>query len=182
MKKSLKIAGIALAIIALVSNFHNALFTFYGIKSNNLAGQVWAQSTSTSTNGTSTGGSTSGGGTGGGTGGEGSSTDDLFWDDKEVGCYVEKITSIPVKTYANAGSTASIGFTGNNVASVSLGSQGTFTQENHYVAIFTPGTKITCPVSPGFCWSTDCSYAPGTKAEYVFYNGQRIDASTGGAH
>ena len=176
MNKSLKIAGIALAIIALVSNFHNALFTFYGIRSNNLAGQVWAQSTSTG--GTSTDGSTSGGGTGGGTGGDGSSSDGLFWDEKEVGCYVQEGNSIPVKTYANAGSTASIGFTGNTVTSVSLGSQGTFTQESHYIAIYTPGTKVTCPVSIGVCSSEECSYAPGTKAAYVFYNGQRIDAST----
>jgi len=58
MNKSLKIAAIALIIFALVTNLHSALFSYYGIKTNNLDGAVWATALTT-TNPTSTSGGTS---------------------------------------------------------------------------------------------------------------------------
>jgi len=61
MMKAIKIAAVALVIFALVANLHTALFTFYGMKTSNLAGAVWANSLSTTDD---TGGTTGGGSTG----------------------------------------------------------------------------------------------------------------------
>lgn len=62
MMKAIKIAAVALVIFALVANLHTALFSFYGMKTSNLAGAVWANSLSTTdgTSGTTTGGSSTG--------------------------------------------------------------------------------------------------------------------------
>jgi hypothetical protein len=158
MKKTLKIAGISLAVLALVSNLYTAIFTFYGIKTHNLAGQVWAQSTSTSTNGT------------------GSSSSGLFWSEQTGGCYVSQVTLIPVTTYASGGGTASVTFSGNQVNGVNLGGTGTSSSNNQYVAIFTAGSQVTCNSGWWTCSAKACSYPPGTKASYVILNGQQISA------
>lgn len=58
MKKLLKISAVGLIIFALVTNLYGAMFSFYGIKTNNLEGAVWASSLSTtdgSGDGTGTG-------------------------------------------------------------------------------------------------------------------------------
>lgn len=62
MKKALKITAAGLVIFALVTNLYSAIFSYYGIKTNNLEGVIWANSlattdgssSSTSTNVTST--------------------------------------------------------------------------------------------------------------------------------
>jgi len=61
MKKLLKISAVGLIIFALVTNLYGAMFSFYGIKTNNLEGAVWASSLSTTDySGTSGGDSSSG--------------------------------------------------------------------------------------------------------------------------
>ncbi len=60
MKKLLKISAVGLIIFALVTNLYGAMFSFYGIKTNNLEGAVWASSLSTTDySGTSGGGTSS---------------------------------------------------------------------------------------------------------------------------
>lgn len=61
MKKALRITTVALIGFAIVSNLYTSLFTFYGIKTNNLQGAVWANALAT------TGGSSSGSSSGSGT-------------------------------------------------------------------------------------------------------------------
>lgn len=73
MTKAIKIAAVALVVFALVANLHTALFTFYGMKTSNLAGAVWANSLSTTDD---TGGTT----TGGGSTGDESSSGDAPWN------------------------------------------------------------------------------------------------------
>lgn len=43
--------AIGLIIFAIATNLHTAIFSFYGLKTNNLDGAVWAQTSSSSTNG-----------------------------------------------------------------------------------------------------------------------------------
>ena len=62
MKKTLKITTVGLVIFALVANLHSAMFSFYGIKTNNLEGAIWANSLST-TSGSSSGSSSGSGST-----------------------------------------------------------------------------------------------------------------------
>ena len=49
MKKSLKFTAIALIVFALVTNLHSTLFSFYGLKTNNLDGSVFAATLDTTT-------------------------------------------------------------------------------------------------------------------------------------
>lgn len=55
MKKLLKITAVLFIIFALVTNLYATLFSYYGIKTNNLEGAVWASSLATTSN--SSGGS-----------------------------------------------------------------------------------------------------------------------------
>lgn len=159
MKKILKITGITMVILALVLNLYSTLFTFYGIKSNKLPGQVWAQSTSTSTSGTS--------------------SDGIFYEATTSGCYVTNLTIVPVTTYVSGGGTASIGFTGNTVTSVNMGGTGSSSSNNQYIAIYTPGQQVTCSLQLfASCDAQNCSYAPGTKAAYVIVNGKVVYSSS----
>lgn len=59
MKKLLKISAVGLIIFALVTNLYGAMFSFYGIKTNNLEGAVWASSLSTTDYSGTSGGGTS---------------------------------------------------------------------------------------------------------------------------
>jgi len=161
MKKVLKLSAIAMVILALVLNFHTAMFTFYGIKTNNLAGQVWAQSTSTST-------STNGNGTGGdGTGGDASSG--VFGNPQWVNCYTEHRTSFVVKRYASGNASGSFKVSPNttSLAEVSVGAGGSFTEQSEMILILTQGQEKKCPGYAGFCSTIDCAAAPGTKPTFV---------------
>jgi hypothetical protein len=67
MKQVIKITAIGFIVFALVANLHSSIFSFYGLKTNNLQGAVWANALST-TDGSSTGS------------GSGSSSSGAPWD------------------------------------------------------------------------------------------------------
>jgi hypothetical protein len=146
MKKVLKFTAIGLVIFAVAANLHTAIFSFYGISTNNLEGAVWAQSTSTST-------STSGN--------ESSSSGEItWWDDFEIPCTTDSWTNLSVTVNAAAGVKGGFNLTPpSTVTGVTLDANASYNGNNDYALTVKSGTKLKCErvtnMTSCFLWGDD---------------------------
>lgn len=127
MKKTFKIATVLLLVFALVSNIYTSLFSFYGMKTNNLPGAVWANAISETTGSSGDGSSSSG------TSSNGTSSSGAWFN-------LPKNTAIWCGTI-----TYTTGYTGNATA----GATGTMTAPNGSVSASIGGGYVNSTSTSG---------------------------------
>ena len=156
MKKVFKIAGITLAVFVLVANVYSAVFTFYGVKTNNLAGAVWAQSTSSSS-------SSSGAG---------------IWTSVGASCALTEQIPLVVSTSTSGSAGVSLsGITGSGIPTgLSITGASSNSTSGVYAAVVTyNASRSTCGGGNNWtCVSVACYRPTGVKPDVLLYNGQVI--------
>lgn len=143
MKKSFKIATVMLIVFALVSNMYTALFSFYGMNTNNLPGAVWANALSTTTGSSGEGSSSNGT----------SSSGAWFNEAKRTNIYCGQITyTTGYSGNATAGAAGSVkGLNGTMSASIGGGYINSTSSSGTIAAHWAEEIRCTGPISWTYC-------------------------------
>ncbi len=146
MKKVLKISAIGLIVFALVANLHSAIFNYYGIKTNNLEGAVWAASLAT------TSGTTSGGGSTGGSGGSSSYGTSTFGSPVYSTVSCGTVTWSRTVFYGASGSIVGTTYIEGGIVKTSFtGNYSSSTQTSGTINARSVNYISSCPGWSGFC-------------------------------